>query len=36
VQLVDDGVLEPKRIDGRIGIPLCHGLTLDARNVQRN
>ena len=36
VQLVDDGVLEPKRIDGCIGIPLCHGLTLDARNVQRN
>ncbi len=36
VQLVDDGVLEPKRIDGCIGIPLCHGLTLDARNAQRN
>ena len=28
VQLIDDGVLEPKRIDGCIGIPLCHGLTL--------
>src|SRR5258707_14600560 len=28
VQFVGDGVLEPKRIDGCIGIPLCHGLTL--------
>jgi hypothetical protein len=33
VQLVDDGVPVPKRIDGCIGIPLSHGLTLDARNA---
>src|SRR5215471_15931856 len=28
VQLVDDGVFVPKRIDRCIGIPLCHASTL--------
>src|SRR5262249_37322232 len=36
VQLVDDGVLVPKRIDRCIDIPLCHGSTLDTPNVTRN
>src|SRR5262245_30349843 len=36
MQLVDNGVLVPKRIDRCIGFPLCHESTLDAPNVTRN